>query len=338
MPRSTVSILVLSAAFVLLLWLTPDVLLVVFAGILMAVFLRGGGNWIADKTGMGSGYGLAVFCVGLTVLGLVFLGFAGAALADQVQQLFDRLPEALRTARSYIDDHAWINDTLQKLDPSSIAPSSTGAKSALSSTFGAFGNAVIIAFIGLYGAASPGTYMTGFTLLLAPSARPKGRSMLVEAGIALRGWLKAQFVSMAVVGVLTGIGLWLLGVPLAPILAVLAALMTFIPNIGPVLAAVPAVLLGLSDGVSAALWIVGLYVVVQTIESYLVTPRVQESAVSLPPALTISVQLLFGTLFGILGLALATPLAAVALRLGQTFYVKDYLDREPPSPLLDRVG
>ena len=133
---------------------------------------------------------------------------------------------------------------------------------------------------------------------------------------------------MAAIGVLTGFGLWLLDVPFMLLLAVLAAVLTFIPNIGPVLASVPAVLLGLSDGLDHALWIVGLYVGVQAVEGYLVTPRVQQEAVSLPPVLTISFQFLFGLLFGVLGLALAVPLAAVVLRLVQKFYVGEYLDRE----------
>ncbi|GGD24883.1 AI-2E family transporter [Aureimonas glaciei] len=331
MTRRTVSLSVLCATFVLLLWLAPDVLLVVFAGILMAVFLRGGGDWVAGRLGVKGGYGVAIFCVALTASALVFLGFAGAALADQVQQLWDRLPEAVATLRSYVDDHAWISKALDKFDPAAVAPSGSGATSALSSTFGAVGNAVIIAFVGIYGAAAPSTYIHGFVSVVAPSARPKARSMLGESGIALQGWLKAQFVSMAVVGFLTGLGLWILGVSLWPILAVLAAFLTFIPNIGPVLALVPAVLLGLADGFSTALWIVALYVTVQAIESYLVTPQVQESAVSLPPALTIAFQLLFGVLFGVLGLALATPLAAVLLRVGRKFYVEDYLDKEAPS-------
>jgi predicted PurR-regulated permease PerM len=107
---------------------------------------------------------------------------------------------------------------------------------------------------------------------------------------------------------------------------VLAALLTFIPNIGPVIAAVPAVLLALTSGLHTAFLVVGLYALVQTIESYFVTPHVQQEAVALPPALTIVVQVLFGVLFGILGLALATPLAAVALRVGQRHYVRDYLE------------
>ncbi|WP_294641758.1 AI-2E family transporter [uncultured Aureimonas sp.] len=328
MSRRAVAVAVLAVAFLIVLWTAPDVLLVVFAGILMAVFLRGGGEWIARKLNIRGGYGLAIFAVALAVGTLLFFGLAGAALAAQVQEFWDKLPGAVSTARGYVDGHPWVAKTIDSLDPSSLAPSGESATAAFSSTLGAFGNVVVIVFIGLYGAVSPRTYVGGTTALVAPSQRPKFRSMIDEAGVALRGWLRAQFVSMSVVGVLTGLGLWALGVPLAPLLAVLAALLTFIPNIGPVLAALPAVLLGLSSGPGTALWVIGLYVAVQTIESYLITPQVQQESVSLPPALTISVQLLFGVLFGILGLGLATPLAAVALRLGRMFYVKEYLDGE----------
>lgn len=328
MSRRAVAASVLVAAFLVVLWTAPDVLLVVFAGILMAVFLRGGGDWVAGELNLRKGYGLAIFAVALTLAAILFFAFAGAALASQVQEFLDKLPQAVSTARGYVDGHPWVAKVLDTLDPQSLAPSGSGATSVLSSTFGAFGNLVVIAFIGLYGAIAPGTYVRGTTELVAPSQRPKFGSMIAEAGVALRGWLRAQFVSMAVVGVLTGLGLLALGVPLAPLLAVLAALLTFIPNIGPVLAALPAVLLGLSDGPSTALWVIGLYIAVQTVESYLITPQVQQESVSLPPALTIAVQLLFGVLFGILGLALATPLAAVGLRLGKMFYVKGYLDKE----------
>jgi len=328
MSRRTLSVAVLAAALLLVLWFAADVLLVVFAGILVAVFFRGGGNWVADRLGVGRAWGLAAFCIGLALVTALFLTFAGAALALQIQELLDALPSAFKTVRGYVEANGWLRQGIEMLDLERLIPSGSSATSAVSTTFGMVGNAVVIAFVGLYGAINPGVYVRGFTALLAPSLRPKGRSMLTQAGHALQGWLKAQFVSMSVVGVLTALGLWALGVPLALVLAVLAAALTFIPNIGPVLAAVPAVLLGLSEGPVTALWIALLYIAIQTIESYVITPRVQEESVSLPPALTISAQLLFGFLFGILGLALATPLAAVALRLGDRFYVREYLDRE----------
>jgi predicted PurR-regulated permease PerM len=327
MSRRLVSLLVLGAVLLIVLVRAADVLLAVFAGILLAVFLRGGGNGIASAFGLRSATGLAIFCLALVVATVAFLAVAGAALGAQLQTLLESLPGALDALRAYVDEQPWIRSLLDMVDPADLAPAG-GASSIFSTTLGVVGNALVITFVGFYGAVAPRTYTSRFLHLLAPSLRPRAREMMEQAGRALLGWLKAQFVSMTIIGVLTWGGLWLLGVPLAPILAVLAAVLTFIPNIGPVLSAVPAILLGLADSVSTALWITGLYVVVQMIESYLVTPRIQEESVSLPPALTIAAQLLFGVLFGILGLALATPIAAVALRLTRRFYVAEYLEGE----------
>lgn len=331
MNRPAVSILILCLAFLVVLWLAPDVPLIVFAGILMAVFLRSGGDWISSRTGLSPGYGLGLFFLALIALALAFFAFAAPALGEQFSELWGRLPEALQSLRGYIDRHAWLKSLVERADIGAVAPSSTGAISTVSTTFGALANFVVILFVGLYGAISPRTYEAGFLALLAPSLRPKARMMLLQAAVALRAWLFAQFVAMAIVGVLTGLGLWLLGVPLAPILGVLAGLLTFIPNIGPVLAAIPALLLALTLDGYAVLWVAAVYIGVQTVESYLITPRLQEEAVSLPPALTIAVQLLLGLLFGVMGLALATPIAAVALRLLRRFYVREYLDQEPEA-------
>jgi predicted PurR-regulated permease PerM len=314
-----------------LFWLAPDVLLIVFAGVLLGVFLRSGGYGIATSLGIGRGMGLAMFCVVLVAFLTGFLAFAGARLADQLQILLDGLPRAIEAARHMIDSHDWMQRGIDLLDVDKFLPSGREATSVFSTTLGFLGSAVVVVFIGIYSAANPEIYVRGIVALAAPSMRSRFADMLAEAGHALRAWLLAQFVSMAVVGVLTGMGLWALGGPLPLVLAVLASLLTFIPNIGPVLAATPAVLIGLTGGPVRALWIAALYVAIQIVESYVVTPRIQERTVSLPPAFTISMQLLFGVLFGTLGLALATPVAAVLLSLGRRFYVSDFLDREPSS-------
>jgi predicted PurR-regulated permease PerM len=114
--------------------------------------------------------------------------------------------------------------------------------------------------------------------------RAEGDEVLRKATVTLRNWLIAQLMAMAVVGSLTWLGLWLIGVPLAPILGLIAALLAFIPNIGPIIAAVPAVLLGFSDGPMTALMVVGVYLGVQTLESNAITPLIQQERVSLPPA------------------------------------------------------
>jgi predicted PurR-regulated permease PerM len=202
------------------------------------------------------------------------------------------------------------------------------AVTAVAATFGVLGNFVIMLFIGLYVSLDTRTYRRGLIWILSPSLRASGEAVLDKAGDTLRNWLIAQLMSMAVVGVLTWLGLWLVGVPLAPILGLISALLAFVPNIGPIIAAVPAVLLGLSESPTTALMVVGVYLVVQTLESYAITPLIQQERVSLPPALILSTQLLMGLLFGVLGLALATPLAALGLTLVREAYVQRFLETE----------
>jgi predicted PurR-regulated permease PerM len=328
MSRQHLSITVLAAVFVLLIILAPQILLITFAGILFAIFLRGSGDWIAERTGWSKMLGLGVFCLLCIAAIALFIALAAPALVQQFDELWKQLPEALQKVRGYVENRSWLQQAIDSIDPKQMV-SGGQALTTFSTTFGALGNIGIILIVGIYAAIDPGSYLRGLVALVAPSSRPLARDMLSESGVALRGWLFAQFVSMAAIGLLTGAGLWLLGIPLAPILAVFAAVLTFVPNLGPIIAAVPAVLLGLSQGPTTALWIVGLYIVVQMIESYLITPQVQKQAVSLPPAFTIIVQVLFGVMFGLLGLALATPLAAMLLRLGDRFYVNRYLEGEP---------
>jgi predicted PurR-regulated permease PerM len=138
-------------------------------------------------------------------------------------------------------------------------------------------------------------------------------------------WLVGRMFAMLMVGGITTLGLWLLHVPLALALGLLAALGELVPNIGPLLAFVPAILLAFTDSPSHALAVGGLYLAVQGFESYVLTPLVEKRAVSLPPALTVTAQVLLGLLAGGLGLVLAAPLTAVAMVLVQRLYIEDML-------------
>ena len=328
-PRA-ISLFVLFATLALILIFVPDVILVIFAGLLLGVFFSGGGDWIARHTGIARGWGIGIFVL-LIILGLAgaFLAFA-PAVVEQVNQLIDEVPAALERLRDRIKDYSWGEDLLRRATPGALLSGGTDgtAATAVATTFGALGSFVIMVFIGLYGALDPTTYRRGLISLFAPSVRADAEDVLEKATSTLGNWLVAQLMAMAVVGSLTWLGLWLIGIPLAPILGLIAALLAFIPNIGPILAAVPAVLLGFSDGPTTALMVVGVYLAVQSLESYAITPLIQQERVSLPPALIISAQLLMGTLFGIFGLALATPMAALGLTLVREAYVKRYLGSE----------
>lgn len=329
MSRHTVSLLVVAAALLLLITAVPDVLLLVFAGILIAVFLHGGGGWIAARLHIGDRWGVLIF-LPLLAVALFGVGTAAApAISAQIDEFVRLIPEVVESAVDRIESYSWGPAALRSINPEALTSGMAGtATTAVTSTLGALGSFVLILFIGLYVALTPDTYRRGVRALFAPDLRAQADRVLAVLARTLRQWLGAQLMAMAAVGVLTGLGLWVLGVPLALLLGLIAALLTFIPNIGPVLAAVPAVLLALPQGLSMVAWVIALYVVVQSIEGYLITPLLQQDRVSLPPALTIGTQLLFWVLFGIVGLALATPIAAVGLVLVRVLYVEAYLEHD----------
>jgi predicted PurR-regulated permease PerM len=330
LSRRFTSILVLAVVLAALLLLAPDVLLTVFAGILFAVLLHEGGRSTGSLLRIGEplGIGLFVLCIVL-----MFAGFGMAvapAVTEQVSELSRRIPEALDAFRQRVEEYPGGSEVMDRLIPDSLneAQSRSAAMSAVSSTFGALGTFAIIIAIGVYGALDPGLYRRGLTLLLAPSIRDRGDHVLRASAGTLRNWLVAQLIAMSAVGSLTTLGLWLAGVPLAFALGLIAGLLAFIPNIGPIIAIAPALLLALPEGLTTVLVVLTIYIGVQTLESYVITPLVQQEKVSLQPALVISTQLLFGVLFGMLGLMLATPIAAVLMTIVRMIYVEDYLEKE----------
>ncbi len=151
------------------------------------------------------------------------------------------------------------------------------------------------------------------------------REVLGALGYTLRWWLVGRFLTMAVNGLFSGIGLWLLGIPLALGLGLLTALLNFVPNIGPILSMIPAVLLALAEGPDKALYVLVLYLVLQNLEGFVLEPLVQQCTVALPAAIVIGSQVLLGVLLGSLGVLLATPLIACLFVLVKLLYVRDTL-------------
>ncbi len=272
--------------------------------------------------------GVALGAIVLTLLALVVLGVwsLGAMamaryseLAAAVTSAYASLPQDLqdRIANSG-NTFAW----LQRVG--SYAPQLL---------YGA-ADVLIVAAIGVYFAISPGLYRKGVLLLVPPAGRERAGEVMKVTGDALWLWLLGQLVAMALVGVATWVGLWLIGLPAAVQLGVLAGLLDFIPYAGPLLAAMPAVLIGFGESPTMALWVVVVFVVVQQVENYLVQPLVQRSVVDLPPVLTIAVLAVGGLLFGLLGMLLATPITVAVLTAINMLYVEDQLgaERHFPSP------
>lgn len=326
-----------------LVWVSFDVLLLFFAGLLLAIFLRGTSDRLSRVTKLPPGWSLALVTLG--IIALVVFGVIQLApgLTAQVQQLLATLPLALAQLQASVAQYDWLENIVAQLPQLSdlLQPGRllSGATGVFSSTLSALITFFIIVITGLYFAVDPRLYTHGVLRLVPKARRERADEILRELGDTLWWLLLARLLSMAAVGVLVGGGLWLLGVPLPFTLGLIAALLDFIPNVGPWLAAIPGVLVALLQSPQQALYAVLLYLVVQQIESYLITPVIQQRAVNLPPVLTLFAQVLLTFTVGGIGLVLAAPLAAVVQVLVRMVYVEDVLgDRGDAAAETENAG
>lgn len=322
------------AAMALLVVTASEVLLVVFGGILLAILFHGTGSWIHRKTGLKQSVALAV---GLLVpLCIVALGawLIAPDIGDQATKLADRLPRAVEGLQEQLMGYEWISglwETTRQLRDSLPDSSATAqyAGDFFSSTFGALGNLLFALVVGLFLAFSPALYVNGLLQLVPGARQARAREVLGETAATLRNWLIAKLAAMAVIGILTTAGLAILGIDLALVLGIIAALLSFIPNFGPILSVIPAALIALVVGPEKALHVLALYAAIQAVESYALTPFLQKRLVEMPPALLLTMQVLFGVLAGVLGVIMATPLTAAGMVMIRMWYVEDLLHKRP---------
>ena len=339
-----VGLVCLTVLLAALIYFTFDVLLLIFAAALLAVFLRGLADLLCKYTNIPEGW--AVLAVSVLILAVLAGAVALLApdVAEQVRHLREELPKSASAASAYISQFGWgrtlieqlpsYDDLRNNLNPSTLM---SGVGGFFSSTVGAVGNFFIGILLAIYLASEPRFYTRGFTNLFPLAKRSRVREILYAIGDTLRWWLIGKVASMIFIGLLTWIGLSIIGVPLALTLGLIAGLLSFIPNFGPILSAFPALLLAFIDSPTKALYVLILFIVVQLIESNLVTPFIERKTVEIPPALTISFQLALAVMVGGLGLVLATPILAVLIVLIQMVYVEDVLgDRR--TEVNEKVG
>lgn len=180
--------------------------------------------------------------------------------------------------------------------------------------------------------AEPGAYRRAFIQILPRFYRSRADEVLLKCEAALENWMGAAVISSTVVAVMSALGLWALQIPFVLAQALLAGLLNFIPNIGPTLSMVFPLTVAALDAPWKVVAVVILYVVIQNLESYWITPTVMANQVSLLPALTLAAQIFFASAFGFMGLLLALPLAVVAKVLLQEILIKDILDRWGKAP------
>jgi predicted PurR-regulated permease PerM len=189
---------------------------------------------------------------------------------------------------------------------------------------------VLIIFLAIYIGAEPKTYHDGLMHLFPHRARRKAGEVLTEMATVLRKWLVVQLIAMVVIGVVTTVAMLLLNVKAAFALGFIAGLLEFIPTVGPILSAVPAIAMGFVDGPEKALVVVFAYWGIQFLENNLLIPALMRGGMDLPPALTLVAQALMTLVFGFLGLMVAVPLTAAILVPIKMLYVRDVVGDDIP--------
>ncbi len=315
------------------LWLGGTLLsgfLIIFAGILFGVFLSQLSKVVAEKTGWKYGAALSLVVMLLLLLAAATLYFMGSRINQQISTFAEQFSAASDQARERVQQQGWIQwltRAAAKQKPDLFSPQIIQTASSFATIIVSAIAGLILAFVlGFYFALQAPLYRRGVLKLCPKHRRERIDNVLNDVVLTLWWWILGRLVGMAIIGIGSGLGLRLMGIPLPATLGVIAALLNFVPNFGPLLAAIPAVLFALQQGTNLAIGVAAFYLALQFVESYLITPLIDQQQVQLPPGLILASQLLFGLAAGFLGLLLATPLTAVIYILVREFYVQDVLN------------
>jgi len=296
-----------------------QILLLTFAGILLAILLRAAGTWLSDRTRLSTGWSMAIVLVGFAAMigGAIFL--FGVQIANQADQLFWAVSQA----------YGQFHGKLAQYHVAGSISAGTGglnleapAREAASGALWLIASLVMVLFLGIYLSTNPDLYSDLFLNFFSPPTRRRVRDLLESTASALRWWLAGQLISMTIVGVITAIGLLIIGAPMAVPLGVLAMILTFVPYVGAIASGVPGILLAFTKGTHIAFAAMLVYLVAHVVEGYIVTPLIQHRLVYLPPAMILVTQFLMDLFAGTVGVALATPLMVVAMVLIKELYYK----------------
>jgi predicted PurR-regulated permease PerM len=325
------ALVVLSIALgILLIWRMSSSLLIVFAGILFASLLDACARALGPVIPVGRALRLTLVILILTALILVGAIWGVGKVPEQARFLIRVMDAQLDVLQQRLlavgvdlfgpeggrDFSRWFPDHDKLFGH---------AQTAVGTAASILANTLVIVFLGLLFSLDPAAYRDGVVLLVKPSSRDRVRSVLDEMGSVLRSWLLGQLIRIVLMTAFVWLALYLLGLPGAFLLGLQAGVSNFVPYLGPILAAVPVALVAMPLGPSMLIWAVGVYTVIQSIEGYVIGPLIQRQAVELPPAWTLVAIVLFGSLFGVWGIALALPLFAIGRIAVLRFYVEDWL-------------
>jgi predicted PurR-regulated permease PerM len=305
---------------VALVWLLAQPLLLIVGGIVFAAMLDGGTRLLGRVLPIGRRWRLLIVALGVVAFLVWIVVLAGTQLAQQFETMRAIIEQQTVAISAWAAQLGILQHPEQFTEIGKQVLGSLGrVTSAVTSMFGAIASVVMIVVIGVFLAIEPRLYERGIAWMLPIGNRHRFYGTMSAIGATLRRLMAGRLVAMFVEGVGTYLLLLAGNVPMAALLGVLTGLLAFLPNIGALISGALMVLIGFSAGVNIGLWAIGVYLVVHTVDGYLIVPMVARRSVDLAPALVLGAQLLFGALFGILGLALADPIVAmlkVALERG----------------------
>lgn len=325
-----------------ILWQIRQLLLLFLTAVVLATALnqlvKGLRHWRIPR-----GLALLLSLVILFIFSSIVLLIIVPPFIEQVQQLIQLLPivsSEIQLGLIWLEENILqeifpelpeISNIIQQVRP--IVTELLGRTADFfTATFGAILQLILVLVLTLMLVAKPQPYFMLFIRFFPLFYRKRVREILSRCELALGGWTVGVLIEMVFIAVLSGLGLWALQVPLVLAHAILAGLLNFIPNIGPTLSMIFPIAIALLDAPWKALAILILYVFIQQIESYWLTPLVMAKQVSLLPAITLTAQIFFASFFGVLGLLMALPLAIITKTWIEEVLFKDVLDRWKKSP------
>jgi predicted PurR-regulated permease PerM len=314
-------------------WKTYTVWLALVLAIAFTCLLVWVAEIIADKLHIRYGWALALLLILIGAVCTIVGTLVGPPVYHQSVALSNQVPQLIESTEQWLERRPvgrWIMGSENGGEGEMPVRRSWMVSKALGLLkvgLAALAGCVAVVAITLFLCATPKIYRHAMLAMVPPKHEPRARELIKHIAKALRWWLLGRLTSMLIVFVFTGLGLWILGLDMPWALGLIAGLLSFVPNIGPIVSAIPGVLLASQQGGSMVVWTLGVYGGVQLIESNVITPMVQRYAVAIPPALLLLVQLVLGVLFGIMGVLVATPTMVIIVVTIQLFWVRDELGR-----------
>jgi len=318
---------VLAGGLLFLLWWIREALLLAFGAVILAILLRLLAALIAKVTRLSEHPSLAVAtCLVIGVVG-VTLWLFGSQMTSQFNELMQNVEHGLRSLQTMLRTSHFDGLGRQMTERGASLVSSS-IKNILSGGLHFVEAAVVLAVTAVYLAAQPELYRHGLAALFRPRQRKTAIEAIDLIGRTLKLWLLAQLVIMVLVGILSFLAVWLIGLPNPVALGLLAGITEIVPYLGPFIGAIPALLVALTQGLTPAVWTAVAYLAIHIFEGYLVAPLLQRQFVTIPPALVLIGIVAADLLFGIPGVVLAAPLTVTVYIAVKMTYVEDPLEED----------